>query len=103
VPLLKRSRQGVRPTEQGAVLYEHARRVLDDIRALEGVLHGLRDKRDMRLRFAASSTLGEHLIPEWLGDFERRTPGTISDLFVGNTCEVVEMIGKGEITFGVRR
>ncbi len=101
VPLLKRSRQGVRPTEQGAALYEHARKVLDDIRALERVLHGLRDKRDMRLRFAASSTLGEHLLPEWLGDFEQRRPGTISDLFVGNTREVVEMVGKGEVAFGV--
>lgn len=101
VPLLERSRQGVRPTEQGAVLYEHARRVLDDIRGLERVLHGLRDKRDMRLRFAASSTLGEHLLPEWLQDFGRRMPGMISDLFVGNTREVVEMVGRGEVAFGV--
>lgn len=101
VPLLKRSRRGVEPTEQGALLYEHARRALDEIRALDRVLRSLRDKHDMRLRFAASSTLGEHLLPEWLKDFGRRMPGTASELFIGNTREVVEMVDRGEMAFGV--
>jgi LysR family transcriptional regulator, transcriptional activator of the cysJI operon len=101
VPLLIRSRRGVEPTEPGAMLYEHARRTLDEIRALDRVLQTLRDKHDMRLRFAASSTLGEHLLPEWLKDFGRRMPGTLSELFVGNTREVVEMVDSGEVAFGV--
>ncbi|AHY47307.1 Transcriptional regulator [Rubrobacter radiotolerans] len=101
IPLLARSRQGVKPTEEGMILYEHARRTLDDIRALERLLHGLRERRDMTLRFAASSTLGEHLLPDWLGDFGRRMPGAKSDLFVGNTQEVVDMVSRGEVVFGV--
>lgn len=101
VPLLKRSRQGVEPTEQGVLLYEHARRVLDDIHGLDRVLHTLRTKRDMKLRFAASSTLGEHLLPEWLGDFRKRTPKTSPEVFVGNTQEVVERVARGEVVFGV--
>jgi DNA-binding transcriptional LysR family regulator len=101
VPLLKRSRQGVQPTEQGALLYEHARKVLDEIHALDRVLQTLRTKRDMRLRFAASSTLGEHLLPEWLGEFRKKMPKTSPEVFVGNTQEVVQMVGKGEVAFGV--
>lgn len=101
VPLLKRSRRGVKPTEQGALLYEHARRVLDETRTLEHILRTLRDRHDMKLRFAASSTLGEHLLPEWISDFGQRMPGTVPKLFVGNTREVVEMVRRGAVAFGV--
>jgi len=100
-PLLRRSRHGVEPTEQGALLYEHARRVLEEIRALERLLRTLGDQRDARLRVAASSTLGEHLLPEWLRDFYRLVPGTAPTLFVGNTREVLEKVASGEAAFGV--
>lgn len=100
-PLLQRSRHGVEPTEQGALLYEHARRVLEEIRALERLLRTLGDQRDARLRIAASSTLGEHLLPEWLRDFYRLVPGTAPTLFVGNTREMLEMVRSGKAAFGV--
>lgn len=101
VELLKRSRRGVEPTEQGALLYGHARRVLDEIHALDRVLHTLRAKRDTKLHFAASSTLGEHLLPDWLGEFGKKMPGTSPEVFVGNTREVVERVAGGEVAFGV--
>lgn len=100
-PLLQRSRHGVEPTEQGALLYEHARRVLEEIRSLERLLRTLGDQRDARLRIAASSTLGEHLLPEWLRDFYRLLPGSAPTLFVGNTREVLEMVCSGKAAFGV--
>lgn len=101
VPLLKRSRQGVIPTTQGALLYEHARKVLDEVKALEQALHALRSKSDMRLRLAASSTLGEHLLPEWLWGFRKELPGTIPELLIGNTQEVISVISSGEMSLGV--
>lgn len=101
VPLLKRSRRGVEPTEEGALLYEQARKVLDAVRALENVLHNLRSDRDMKLYVAASSTLGEHLLPEWLSDFRRQTPRAATGVFVGNTQEVVDLVRSGEVAFGV--
>lgn len=101
VPLLKRSRQGVEPTEQGALLYEHARMVLGEIQSLDRLLHSLRTKRDVRLRFAASSTLGEHLLPEWLGEFRKKMPKTSPEVFVGNTQEVADRVARGEVAFGV--
>jgi DNA-binding transcriptional LysR family regulator len=101
VPLLVRSRRGVEPTEQGRLLYEQARRALDEVEAVEGVLHTLRSRRDARLYVAASSTLGEHLFPAWLRSFREREPGVLPELFVGNTREVVALVGRGTVAFGV--
>lgn len=101
VPLLKRSRQGVEPTDQGSLLYERARKVLDEMRALEGVMGTLRSRRDSKLYVAASSTLGEHLFPTWLWSFARDTPDIAPELFVGNTQEVVALVGRGVVAFGI--
>jgi DNA-binding transcriptional LysR family regulator len=101
VPLLKRSRRGVELTDQGALLYEGARRALDEMKALEGVLKTLRDRRSTRMYVAASSTLGEHLFPAWLRRFRARSPETVPELFVGNTQEVVALVSRGAVAFGV--
>ncbi len=100
-PLLKRSRRGVEPTEQGAVLYARARKALDEFHKVDRVLRGLREDRDKKLRFAASSTLGEHLLPELLWEFRRRRREVSPELFVGNTREVVELVERGEMSFGI--
>jgi len=101
VQLLKRSPQGVEPTEHGALLYEHARKALDEVRAVDHLLHGLRSKRDMELHFAASSTLGEHLLPQWLWEYRKEMPEVVPRLFVGNSSEVVEQVRSGEVGFGI--
>ncbi|ABG04576.1 transcriptional regulator, LysR family [Rubrobacter xylanophilus DSM 9941] len=101
VPLLVRSRRGVEPTEQGRLLYERARRVLDEVERVEEVLRSLRVRREARLYVAASSTLGEHLFPAWLRGFRERHPGVIPEVFVGNTKEVVALVGRGTVAFGV--
>jgi len=101
VPLLKRSRRGVEPTEHGRLLYEQARRALDEVEGVEEVLHTLRGRRDSRLYVAASSTLGEHLFPAWLRGFREREPGVLPELFVGNTREVLSLVGRGTVAFGV--
>lgn len=101
VPLLKRSRRGVELTDQGALIYERARKALDEMNALDGLLKTLRSRRSKRLYVAASSTLGEHLFPAWLRSFRARSPETVPELFVGNTQEVVALVGRGAVAFGV--
>lgn len=101
VPLLKRSPQGVEPTERGALLYEHARRTLDEMQVLDQVLRSLRSKHDMRLGIAASSTIGEHLLPQWLWEFRKQMPEISPGLYIGNTLEVAEQVCRGEVGFGI--
>lgn len=101
VPLLKRSRRGVLPTQEGAMLYERVRGALKELESVERTLRQLRGQRETRLYVAASSTLGEHLLPEWLRGFQREAPEAIPELFVGNTQEVVALVGRGTVAFGV--
>ena len=102
VPLLKRSPHGVKPTERGALLYEHGKKTLEEIHGLERFLHSLHNKYDMRLRVSASSTIGEHVLPRWLRQFSSRSmPDIVSELYVGNTWEVVEQVHSGKVGLGV--
>lgn len=101
VPLLKRSRRGVLPTQEGEMLYECVRSLLKELESVEQTLSQLRGQRESRLYVAASSTLGEHLLPGWLRDFQREAPEAIPELFVGNTQEVVALVGRGTVAFGV--
>ncbi len=101
VKLLERSRQGVSPTAEGDLVYKHGKKALGEITVLEQVLRDFRGKQEAMLRFAASSTLGEHLLPEWLRSFRHERPETILELFVGNTREVVDLVKEAKVAFGV--
>lgn len=99
--LLTRSRRGVEPTEVGRTLYEHARRVLDEAASLEGLMQGIRHSRERSLRVAASSTLGEHVLPGWLRSFAAESSEASPEVFVGNTREVVSLVKSEAVAFGI--
>jgi len=101
VPLLKRSQRGVEVTPEGTTFYEQARKVLDEVKALDFSLQNLRNKDNMKLRFAACELVGEHLLPHWLQRFERKVPGVRAKVFVGNDPEVVNAVGSGEMPIGI--
>lgn len=101
VPLLKRSRRGVELTVEGVALYDQARKVLDEVKALELALHNLRNKDEMKLRFAACVTVGERLLPEWLRLFESRMPGVVPSVFMGNDLAIVSVMKAGETPIGI--
>jgi DNA-binding transcriptional LysR family regulator len=100
MPLLERSRQGIMPTPQGTVLYERARKILNDLETLERTLVALRTEQDKQMRLAASSTLGEHLLPKWLKTFKRAMPESVPELFVGTSREVAELVGRRKAALG---
>ena len=101
VPLLRRSRQGVVLTDQGALFYEHARKVLDEVKALERTLRTLRARDEMSLRVGACLTLGEHLLPEWLHGFRDHMSEVVPTLFMGNNQEVLRAVRGGEMSMGI--
>lgn len=49
------------------------------------------------LRIGASTTLGNYILPEWLGRFYHRHPQTRVELFVENTHDVVERLVAQEL------
>lgn len=101
VSLLERSRQGVVLTDQGTLFYEHARKVLDEVKALERTLRTLHARDEMSLRVGACLTLGEHLLPEWLHGFRDQMSEVVPTLFMGNNQEVLRAVKGGEISMGI--
>lgn len=67
--LLERSRHGVRPTAAGRLLYADAKEALAALERAERRVRHETAQRDRVLAIAASHTIGDVLLPEWLAAF----------------------------------
>lgn len=101
IPLLRRSRLGVEVTLEGAAFYERASKLLREVRALEQTLHTLRNKDDMKLRFAACVPVGERLMPEYLWNFKKKMSDVAPMLITGNDREVMDAVKSGRAPLGI--
>lgn len=96
--LLERVRSGSRLTPEGEVVVEWAGAVLDEVRALLTGVAALRS-RTSALEIAASMTVAEYLLPDWLEQMAASAPGGVS-LKMGNTKWVAEAVDRGEAELG---
>lgn len=101
VELLKRSRRGVELTQHGVVVYEQARKLLEEARTLEDTLDALSKENDTKIRFAACMTVGERILPQLLWRFKKRMPEAVPLIFMGNDPEVLSAVNGGEMSIGV--
>ena len=97
VMLCDRLPRGIRLTEAGLVLREHAERLRAieaaaeaDIAALVGVDRG-------RLSVGASTTIGSYLVPQLFGEFRRTYPGIALELRIANTRAIQSALLAGEL------
>lgn len=101
VPLLKRGRRGVEPTEAGRSLLDHARIVLQQIETMRGDLgaysRGL--KGSVRI-LANTSALSEHL-PALLADFLAANPTVDIDLEDRESPAIGPAIMAGDADIGI--
>ncbi|MEV6008562.1 LysR family transcriptional regulator [Streptomyces sp. NPDC051976] len=100
VALVRRSPGGSRLTDEGALVSEWARKVLEAAEAFDAGARALRGRRDSRLRVAASMTVAEYLLPGWLIALHHRHPGTAVSLAAGNTVAVAQQVVAGEADLG---
>ncbi len=101
VTLIDRSGARIRPTAEGEVLMEYARRVFEladeAVRAVEKV-SGLESGR---LVVGGTSAAGTYLLPELLAGFRRAYPGVECDIFVGTADQVLKQLLDGAIGVAV--
>lgn len=98
--LLDRSPRGSRLTDAGALVTDWARRVVEAAEAFDAGAQALRDRRDSRLRVAASMTIAEYLLPGWLIALRARRPDTAVSLHAGNSTAVAERLLTGAADLG---
>ncbi|MCS0636155.1 LysR family transcriptional regulator [Streptomyces sp. LP05-1] len=100
VALVDRSPRGSRLTEAGALVTDWARRVVEAAEAFDAGAQALRDRRDSRLRVAASMTIAEYLLPGWLIALRAGRPDTAVSLRAGNSAAVAEALLAGDADLG---
>ncbi|WP_320776616.1 LysR substrate-binding domain-containing protein [Streptomyces sp. CRN 30] len=100
VALVERSPRGSRLTDAGALVTDWARRVVEAAEAFDAGAQALRDRRDSRLRVAASMTIAEYLLPGWLVALRVQRPDTAVSLHAGNSSVVVDRLLADEADLG---
>ncbi|WP_217239730.1 LysR family transcriptional regulator [Streptomyces sp. AC555_RSS877] len=100
VALVDRSPRGSRLTDTGALVTDWARRIVEAAEAFDAGAQALRDRRDSRLRVAASMTIAEYLLPGWLLALRAQRPDTAVSLLAGNSAAVAERLLSGEADLG---
>ncbi|MFI9252922.1 LysR family transcriptional regulator [Streptomyces sp. NPDC053069] len=100
VALVDRSPRGSRLTDAGALVTDWARRVVEAAAAFDAGARALRDRRDSRLRVAASMTIAEYLLPGWLLALHAERPDTAVSLLAGNSAKVAELLLSGDADLG---
>lgn len=100
VALVDRSPRGSRLTDAGALVTDWARRIVEAAEAFDAGAQALRDRRDSRLRVAASMTIAEYLLPGWLIALRQERPGTAVSLLAGNSAAVAARLLGGEADVG---
>ncbi|MHB8450483.1 MAG: LysR family transcriptional regulator [Mycobacteriales bacterium] len=90
--LLARSPTGTRLTENGALVVDWARRVVEAAQELDAGLAALRAERDSQLHVGASLTIAEYLLPGWLVIFRREHRATQISLTLANSHDVAQRV-----------
>lgn len=100
VALVDRSPRGSSLTDAGALVTDWARRIVEAAEAFDVGAQALRDRRDSRLRVAASMTIAEYLLPGWLIALRAERPDTAVSLLAGNSTVVAERLLADEADLG---
>jgi DNA-binding transcriptional LysR family regulator len=98
--LLER-REGMRPTETGAVLLRHAQRLFAAERNAEEELRALRGLTRGELRLGASTTVATYMLPPLLGAFHAAHPQIKIRLTSENTRQIADRLLAREVDFAV--
>jgi len=89
--------------DRGRALLPQARAVLDATRTVErqfGVGAHAAQHAPAHLRLAASTTIGNYLLPERIARYRAQHPQATIDLVIGNTQAVAEAVARFEVDLG---
>ena len=99
--LLLRSTKRLELTEAGRCLLPQARKAVELMRETDALMARYVENLKGQLKFAASLTIGEYVLPRLLGPFLLRYPEVSVSMRVMNTSEIVEEIAHHGLAFGL--
>jgi len=99
-PLVHRTPLGSSLTSEGTALANQARAVLSEYQNLENLARNFNTTYATDLSLAASRTVGEQLVPTWLGALAAAIPDVRVSFHVDNSREVIDSVVRGEAALG---
>lgn len=99
--LIERSTTGATPTAAGLALADRAREILAIIEDIDVDVAAAQGIADQRLAVAATTTLGNSLVPQLLAGFVGERDAIRVDLRVGNAEQVIRWVLDREVSVGV--
>jgi DNA-binding transcriptional LysR family regulator len=84
--------------EDGRALYPQAVEMVERAHELEKLFG--KEGRAVNLRLGASSTIGNYVLPQLIGQFRSGRPGSRFELEVGNTRQVMQSVRHFEVDVG---
>jgi len=97
VVLFDRLPRGIRLTQAGELLLEHAQAIFAQRDRALRELHELAGLRRGSLEIASSRTIGAYLLPEILTEFMAKHPLVEVSVEVANTAHCLEMVRSGKV------
>jgi DNA-binding transcriptional LysR family regulator len=99
--LFDRLPRGVRLTEEGRCLLDHAEAVLDRMRTARQALQALRDLEAGRLRLGAFDTADAALVPRALAEFKAAHPKVVLSVMEAVSSVQLDRLYNGELDLAV--
>lgn len=99
--LFMRSTKKIELTEAGKVLLPYAKKSIDLIRDTDLVMTSFTKELKGRLMLGASLTIGESILPRWLGPFGKEFPNIGISMKVMNTAHLIEEIETHQLNFAI--
>jgi DNA-binding transcriptional LysR family regulator len=99
--LLERDGRGSTPTPAGRLVADYATRALALIDELGRGVADLEGLEAGELIVGASSTVGEQLLPTYLGRFHAAHPQVRLSVRIGNSAEIIERVAARELDFAI--
>lgn len=87
-------------TDEGKMLQKYAKRIKANSERITPLLHRLKEGEEV-LKFGATLTIGEYMMPPILLKLLKENPQTKISMFVENTQLLLEMLWKGKIDFAL--
>ena len=96
-PLFERTGRKLLLNDRGRLVLGDCRTLLHDARLLEAKLHGNDGELTGELVLGGSTTIGNYLLPQILGQFAHGYPATSVQLQVGNTRQIADSLEAGAL------
>ena len=97
--LVRRTTRRIEPTEIGLQLYEHGRKIRNELDAARESVATLGQSLQGRVRLSVPSGYGQMVMAPWMMDFKRAYPGIVLEVAFEN--RVVDML-RDEVDIAVR-